>query len=280
MNRPYTREASKLQPILPKCAHFPEWQKGLETDFRPVETPMSVTMTNQRGYHDSRSTVTLHWKDHGYRLVTGLQDLVRRNFLVDTDINFNGTLQLKAHRLIMSVFLPSVEHCDSTDLNLQDVAEEADDVRVLVEFMYAGEVTVREDRIEPLRRMAKALRFEGLSKAIDGGDEWNSSRAEYLDAKSAMDYRPLPVVQIYHDTGARNKSQVTVTSTGFQCDLCDAVYAQMDQLRRHNVDGRQLFACGDSLRTLVRSDFSRNDIRFREEEPRDSSEEFVKIEVD
>lgn len=111
-------------------------------------------------------TVTVEWKEHSDVLIRGLLDLFVRECQVDIDITFGGD-RLKVHRLVLAIFLPAFKNC-RTALNFEGIADSIDDVRALVDFVYTGQATVAEDRIDRLRRLADDLNFKGLSEAIAG----------------------------------------------------------------------------------------------------------------
>lgn len=117
----------------------------------------------------SRNSVTVHWKGHAETLHQGLWESFKHDWLVDTNVSFYGDC-VKVHRLVLSVFLPNYRRSaldgHGQELNLDYVANQSEDIRSLVEFAYTGRVTIPEDRLHSLRRLAEDLGFKGLAGTI------------------------------------------------------------------------------------------------------------------
>lgn len=112
----------------------------------------------------------LRWNNYEKGIASVVQKLRLDEDFLDVSIFCSGSL-VRAHRAILSSCSPVFQRIlrenssSSCTIVLWDVG--AADLRALLDFVYLGEVTVRQENIETFLGLANRLQIEGLSEKVD-----------------------------------------------------------------------------------------------------------------
>jgi len=112
----------------------------------------------------------LRWNNYEKGIASTVQKLRLDQDFLDVSIFCSGSL-VRAHRAILSSCSPVFQRIlrenvsSSCTIVLWDVG--AADLRALLDFVYLGEVTVRQENIETFLWLANRLQIEGLSEKVD-----------------------------------------------------------------------------------------------------------------
>lgn len=116
---------------------------------------------------------SLCWNNFNTNLSAGFHESLCRGDLVDVTLAAEGQL-VKAHRLVLSVCspyfrkmftqMPANQHAF---VFLKDVSHAA--LKDLIQFMYCGEVNVKQDALPAFISTAEALQIKGLTETGDTG---------------------------------------------------------------------------------------------------------------
>ncbi|XP_031625140.1 modifier of mdg4-like isoform X14 [Contarinia nasturtii] len=114
---------------------------------------------------------SLCWNNYNTNLSTGFHESLVRGDLVDVTLAAEGQL-VKAHRLVLSVCSPYFQQMFTTMpanqhafVFLKDVPHAA--LKDLIQFMYCGEVNVKQDALPTFISTAEALQIKGLTENGD-----------------------------------------------------------------------------------------------------------------
>jgi len=114
---------------------------------------------------------SLCWNNYSTNLSTGFHESLCRGDLVDVTLAAEGHL-VKAHRLVLSVCSPYFQKMFTTMpanqhafVFLKDVPHAA--LKDLIQFMYCGEVNVKQDALPTFISTAEALQIKGLTENGD-----------------------------------------------------------------------------------------------------------------
>jgi len=114
---------------------------------------------------------SLCWNNYNTNLSTGFHESLCRGDLVDVTLAAEGHL-VKAHRLVLSVCSPYFQQMFTTMpanqhafVFLKDVPHAA--LKDLIQFMYCGEVNVKQDALPTFISTAEALQIKGLTENGD-----------------------------------------------------------------------------------------------------------------
>lgn len=114
----------------------------------------------------SNEHFSLSWNNFHSNLSSGFNSLLREGDLVDVTLAVEGRY-MKAHKALLSVCSPyfrelfRVNPCDHPIVILQDVRYAA--LHSVLEFMYQGEVSVRQEDIPAFMKVAQTLQVKGLT---------------------------------------------------------------------------------------------------------------------
>ena len=108
----------------------------------------------------------LRWNNHQHNLLSVFEDLLNHEAFVDVTIACDG-LNLKAHKIVLSACSPYFQSMfyNTPDKHpvvfLKDVRY--DEMKALLEFMYRGEVSVDQEHLSSLLKVAEGLKIKGLA---------------------------------------------------------------------------------------------------------------------
>ena len=132
----------------------------------------------------------LRWNNHQHNLLSVFEELLNHEAFVDVTLACDG-LQLKAHKMVLSACSPYFQSMlyNTPDRHpivfLRDVRYH--EMKALLEFMYRGEVSIDQENLSSLLKVAEGLKIKGLAEVNDGG---NSSGA--ASGGSNSNHAPSP----------------------------------------------------------------------------------------
>ena len=124
----------------------------------------------------------LRWNNHQHNLLSVFEDLLHHEAFVDVTLACDG-LQLKAHKMVLSACSPYFQSMlyGTPDRHpivfLRDVRYH--EMKALLEFMYRGEVSVDQDNLSSLLKVAEGLKIKGLADV-------NEQKQQAQQAQQAM----------------------------------------------------------------------------------------------
>lgn len=107
----------------------------------------------------------LKWNNHQSNLLAVFEDLLNSEAFVDVTLACDG-MHLKAHKMVLSACSPYFQSLlyDTPDRHpivfMKDVR--FTEMKALLEFMYRGEVSIDQERLTSLLKVAESLRIKGL----------------------------------------------------------------------------------------------------------------------
>jgi hypothetical protein len=112
----------------------------------------------------------LRWNNHQHNLLSVFEDLLHHEAFVDVTLACDG-MQLKAHKMVLSACSPYFQSLlyNTPDHHpivfLRDVHYH--EMKALLEFMYRGEVSVDQEHLTSLLKVAEGLKIKGLAEVND-----------------------------------------------------------------------------------------------------------------
>ena len=113
----------------------------------------------------------LRWNNHKSNLVEILEALIKMECYVDVTIYVDHHVQFKAHRVVLAACSPffaeilkdaPIDHCNLLFPGLGEF-----EMRILLEYIYAGEVNIIESEIPRIMKIARQLEVKGLIDMVD-----------------------------------------------------------------------------------------------------------------
>ena len=120
----------------------------------------------------------LRWNNHQHNLLSVFEELLNSEAFVDVTLACDG-LQLKAHKMVLSACSPYFQAMlyNTPDRHpivfLRDVRYH--EMKALLEFMYRGEVSVDQENLSSLLKVAEGLKIKGLAEVNDDSSPSPSS---------------------------------------------------------------------------------------------------------
>ncbi|XP_059082246.1 protein tramtrack, beta isoform-like isoform X3 [Tigriopus californicus] len=132
----------------------------------------------------------LRWNNHQHNLLSVFEDLLNSEAFVDVTLACDG-LQLKAHKMVLSACSPYFQSMlyNTPDRHpivfLRDVRYA--EMKALLEFMYRGEVSVDQENLSSLLKVAEGLKIKGLAEVNDNGPSPPTSSHSKFPLLSPLD---------------------------------------------------------------------------------------------
>ncbi|XP_046998399.1 longitudinals lacking protein, isoforms H/M/V-like, partial [Schistocerca americana] len=162
----------------------------------------------------------LRWNNHQPNFISVFTHLLSTESLVDVTLAAEGK-HLQAHRVVLSACSPyfqmlfTMNPCQHPIVILKDV--KYDDLKIMVDFMYYGEVNISHEQLPAILKTAELLKVKGLAENSDPGltkqASGSSDRAELLapgdsawDSASRRSPSPLSI--------AAKRKRLRKSSTG------------------------------------------------------------------
>lgn len=108
----------------------------------------------------------LRWNNYQSNLTNVFDQLLQNESFVDVTLACDGN-SIKAHKMVLSACSPYFQSlffdnpCQHPIVIMRDV--KWPELTAVVEFMYKGEINVRQEQIAPLLRVAEMLKIRGLA---------------------------------------------------------------------------------------------------------------------
>lgn len=109
----------------------------------------------------------LRWNNHQPNFISVFSNLLNSESLVDVTLSAEGR-HLQAHKLVLSACssyfqsLFTINPCQHPIVILKDV--KFNDLKVMIDFMYYGEVNVSQDQLPHILKTAEMLKIKGLAE--------------------------------------------------------------------------------------------------------------------
>ena len=137
----------------------------------------------------------LRWNNHQHNLLSVFEDLLNHEAFVDVTIACVG-LNLKAHKMVLSACSPYFQSMfyNTPDKHpvvfLKDVRY--DEMKALLEFMYRGEVSVDQENLSSLLKVAEGLKIKGLADVNEGSTSMSAPRLPLPLAHHSVPQHHMP----------------------------------------------------------------------------------------
>ncbi|XP_037944476.1 protein bric-a-brac 2-like [Teleopsis dalmanni] len=137
-------------------------REALHTEKSPSK-PKTVPSSNQQ--------FCLRWNNYQTNLTNVFDELLQNESFVDVTLACEGQ-SIKAHKMVLSACSPYFQAlfydnpCQHPIIIMRDVRWP--ELKALMEFMYKGEINVRQDQINPLLKVAEMLKIRGLAEVSSG----------------------------------------------------------------------------------------------------------------
>lgn len=134
----------------------------------------------------------LRWNNYQSNLTNVFDQLLQNESFVDVTLACDGN-SIKAHKMVLSACSPYFQSlffdnpCQHPIVIMRDV--KWPELTAVVEFMYKGEINVRQEQIAPLLRVAEMLKIRGLAD-VKGDLDLNSESEKMTQQSSAPNDSP------------------------------------------------------------------------------------------
>ena len=109
---------------------------------------------------------SMTWTSYTDHLREALGDLLSSNSFTDVTLICDDKKKISAHKIILSAFSPVFKDIFETDQNQKSIIYlkgiQSSEMESIVEFMYLGEATFFDDKVDDLLSVAKNLQIKQM----------------------------------------------------------------------------------------------------------------------
>ncbi|GLG94115.1 Zinc finger protein 1, partial [Gryllus bimaculatus] len=151
--------------------------------------------------------LSLRWQDHHEALLAVFENLLRSNTLVDCTLAAEGRT-LKAHKVVLSACSPYFQTVFKEESEKHPIIILKDvkfwTLKAVVDFVYRGEVKIRENQLGAFLEVAESLQIKGLGTGTDEESEEKEAASNFSEQSRDVSTSPTPRKRI-----RRNRSSVS-----------------------------------------------------------------------
>ena len=191
----------------------------------------------------------LTWHTYSDHLKQMLQSLMNDKDSHDVTLVCDDRVKIKAHKIVLKACSPVFETIFNSDSNNNTIylrGIQHQEMQSLIQFMYLGEATFYQDRMNEFLRVAKDLEVKELNKDVDEVDAEASDQIndqselheELLQEDNVIPTRPTPSGAIIE----KNKPSSPVETDdpeSKQCPDCDKEFSIRHAMLRHHRSAHQ-----------------------------------------
>lgn len=152
-------------------------------------------LAQQQPAGTSQPHLCLRWNNYQSNLTSVFDQLLQNETFVDVTLAADGHA-IKAHRMVLSACSPYFQHlffdnpCQHPIVILKDTRWP--ELKAIVEYMYRGEISVAQEELTSLLRVAETLKIRGLSE-LNSDHSRKSQQASVNIADHRSEASPLVV---------------------------------------------------------------------------------------
>ena len=131
----------------------------------------------------------LTWSNYSYHLRDMLQEMMKSDSLTDVTLVCDDDVQIKVHRVVLSacsdVFRKIIYSLpkSNTDSVIYLRGIKHQEMQSILEFMYLGEVTCNQSKVDEIMNVAKNLKIKGINKNMEF--DKNSVISEFVEMEKS-----------------------------------------------------------------------------------------------
>lgn len=162
----------------------------------------------------------LRWNNHQPNFISVFSNLLNNETLVDVTLAAEGR-HLQAHKVVLSACstyfqsLFTVNPCQHPIVILKDI--KFSDLKIMVDFMYYGEVNISQDQLPSIIKTAESLKIKGLAEMHTASlTKWPSGSSETGggDRGESCSPSPSPLSPSFRRKRLRKSSTGSTSGSG------------------------------------------------------------------
>ena len=200
----------------------------------------AYTMTHEK--------FNLNWHTYTDHLREMLHDIMNDKELSDVTLICEDKKQFKAHKLVLSASSPVFKDIISTNLITNPVIYlrgiESLEIESILQFIYLGQATIFQERMNEFINVAKSLEIKEISKDIEDPNSAPEPQNTKNELSESQEYSEMPENNRMKAGKTKDHPKMNLKgyysimnlndeSQRYQCHLCDKTYADLSPLGRH-----------------------------------------------
>ena len=181
---------------------------------------------------------TLTWHTYSDHLKNMMKELMMNEGFSDVTLVTEDKKQIKAHTNILSACSPVFKDILKKDRNSSSIMYlrgiQYSELESIIQFIYLGEATFYEERMDEFLTVAKSLEIKELCNAeAESFNEETEHYPPHNDQDTSTEFREEHIVLSEKQAPQLKEGSVRVTGN-YVCDHCDKTYSTKMGLHYHN----------------------------------------------
>ena len=192
----------------------------------------------------SREQMKLSWQTFSDHLIEMLKNLMLSNESTDVTLVCDDKTKFKAHKFVLNACSPvfqaiinELPNKEGSIIYLRGVKSE--DFESILQFMYLGEATIYQDKVDNFLTVAASFEIKELTKDEDWNNEDDSENTEYCERQDSLeeesfkqDQNTEPIIKV-EDEKQTNIKKYKFEIYKYPCHKCDKIFGNIAHLQRH-----------------------------------------------
>ena len=186
----------------------------------------------------SLELLNLNWHTYSDHLKEIMQNLMDTHMLSDVTLVCDDKIKSKAHKFVLSACSPVFQSIiddlpqkENSSIYLKGILSQ--EMKSILQFMYLGQATFYQDRMNEFLEVAKTLEIKEIGKDVDYNADVEQENDDLLQRTHKISNKKESTVleEIWQSD---NKPTHFKSDKGtFQCNKCDKLFSNYQNLHRH-----------------------------------------------
>ena len=180
---------------------------------------------------------SLQWRSHSDHLISIMREMMMNEEFSDVTLVTEDKKLLKAHKNILSASSPVFKDMLKTEVTSKPIiflrGIISSELEAILQFIYLGEATFCEERIDEFLAVAKSLEIKELYTAITVTKNYPVDDPLLQSKPALIPEESKEQIMQSNQSKTNEPQQISKVQREFKCEQCHKIYYSNDSLKTH-----------------------------------------------